>query len=90
MQKQFKISEEEVETFVVRTTYTDADLTEYGVFYVNDEKYLKDVKAKLKTYTRSCFSYEKVDNSYYDIAKEAVIKEKTIIYFIVLRRIKKP
>lgn len=75
--KQFKISEEEVETFVVRTTYTDADLTEYGVFYVNDEKYLKDVKNKIKKHTQEVASrMKKVDNSYYDIAKEAVIKEK--------------
>ncbi|TKH73422.1 DUF4358 domain-containing protein [Bacillus cereus] len=76
-QKQFKISEEEVQTFVVRTTYTDADLTEYGVFYVNDEKYLKDVKNKIKKHTQEVASrMKKVDNSYYDIAKEAVIKEK--------------
>ncbi|MGG2120136.1 DUF4358 domain-containing protein [Bacillus bombysepticus] len=71
------MSEEEVQTFVVRTTYTDADLTEYGVFYVNDEKYLKDVKNKIKKHTQEVASrMKKVDNSYYDIAKEAVIKEK--------------
>ncbi|ONG73330.1 hypothetical protein BKK44_08435 [Bacillus cereus] len=83
--KQFNITNEEVSSYVVRSTYTDAELVEYGVFYLTDKANSKQVKNKIREHIKSVAKRMKnVDETYYEIAKNGVIEEKDQYIFFCI------